>query len=211
MQSVQAQAQMKAYRHSQTVWPLYLVVGNPTDSPCFLPVPTRDVVSVTASFAFARLLTDKLRRHTSTSLEILRVVYHNGCCAVTSQSSSDMTLLDTAWKRPPSVLTESYCLLCVKSWPDIAVQALEGVSVSSEAGSRCPRHNSEWAPQYLHERLKLNTLHRHWDKIETSGVHRALRSAKLAWIGLVYFSRSMQNVLPSEVINKIITAVICQY
>ena len=200
--------------HSQPAWPLYLVVGNPTDSPRFFPVPAQSVALVTASFAFARLATDKLRSHTSTPLEILRVVYYNGCSPVTSQSSSSVTRLDNAWQSPPSVLSESYCQFCVKLWPALAFKAgagVVGVSVSPEAGAPCHRHRLEWAPQYLHERLKLNTLHQQWAEFKASGMRGALRSAKLAWIGPVYFSRSMQNELPPEVINMIVIAVICQY
>ena len=88
---------------------------------------------------------------------------------------------------------------------------LHRVSVCPELGSRCIRHMSDWAPQFLHDRLKLNTLHQHWDRANTPGVHGALHSAKMAWIGLLYFSRSMQNVLPFEVINMIESAVICLY
>lgn len=169
---------------------------------------------VTASFAFARLLTEKLR-NLSIPLQIVRVVYYNRYSLATSESSDHMARLDCAWKSPPFVLSESFCQLCLKSWGirggPFGKMVLQGVSVSSEHGSRCISHMSDWAPQFLHDRLKLNTLHQHWDSVNTPGVHGALCSAKMAWIGLLYFSRSMQNVLPFEVINMIESAVIRQY
>ena len=85
---------------------------------------------------------------------------------------------------------------------------LHGVDVCPQIGSKCISHTS---PQFLHYRLKLNTLHQHWDRADTPGMHEALRSAKIAWVGLLYFSRSMQNVLPFELIDMIESAVICQY
>lgn len=208
--------------HSQAAWPQYLVVGQPTDSQCqsllpilgILGVPRQKVAFVTASFAFANLLMRKLESHCSTPLEILRIVYYNRCSPVKLQSSGYLASLDSAWQTPPSVLSDSYCQLCVKILPDQGLQngaLLVGVSVSPDIGSQCLRHRSDWAPQYLHERLRLNTLNQHWDEVNTPGVPEASRSAKLAWIGPLYFSRSMQNVLPSEVRNMIVTAVICQY
>ena len=177
---------------------------------------TQELAFVTASFAFARLLTEKLR-NLSIPLQIVRVVYYNRCSLATSESSDHIARLDSAWKSPPSVLSESYCLLCLRPERTLGLiilhdkMVLHGVSVSSEHGSRCISHMSDWAPQFLHDRLKLNTLHQHWDLANTPGVHGALCSAKMAWIGLLYFSRSMQNVLPAEVINMIESAVVRQY
>ena len=209
-------------QHSQSFWPLYLVfsssagTGWPWCLP-ILPMLTQELAFVTASFAFARLLTGKLR-YLSIPPHIVRVVYYNRSSPVTSESSDDIARLDSAWKSPPSVLSESYCQLCMApkrtSGSGMRIHSemvLHGVGVSPEIGSRCISHASSWAPQFLHERLQLNTLHQQWDKINTPGVHGALRSAKLSWTGLLYFSRSMQNVLPAEVINMIESAVVRQY
>lgn len=212
-----------SYRYqSQAAWPLYLVVGQPTDSRChsifpslgILGVPRQKVAVVTASFAFANLLMRKLESHSSIPLEILRIVFYNRCSPVKLQSSGHLASLDSAWPTPPSVLSDSYCQLCVQIVPvdglRNGLRILVGVSVSPDIGSQCLRHRSDWAPQYLHERLRLNTLHQHWEEVNTPGLPEALRSAKLAWIGPLYFARSMQNVLPSEVLRMIVTAVICQ-
>ena len=67
-------------------------------------------------------------------------------------------------------------------------------------------HAFEWVPQIIHEKVKLNSLYCRWCKHDTAGALDALQSAKMAWIGLAYFARSMQTVLPSDVLDNIVSA-----
>ena len=191
-------------------WPLYLVVSSSTHGEFGLSVPRDKMAFVTGSFAFARLLAERLRSHLSEPLYILRVVYYNRFNSIMLQANKCVARLDRAWawSSPPSVFSASYCQLCLKS--SLTSCALE-VTVSPDPGSACPVHRLEWAPQYFHERLKLNTLYHHWEKFNTAGVLAALRSAKTAWIGPLYFARTMRKVLPLEVMDIIVSAVICQY
>ena len=204
---------------SHAARPLYFVVSKPTGLRCRWTIPTlalprQKVALVTGSLAFARLAIQKLQSYLSRPLELVRVARYNRCMLVTFSSNDYLASMDRASQTPLSVnvLSESYCLLCVKVAPEQGISSdgpLKVVGVST--WSQCIGHRSDWAPQYLHERLKLNTLHQHWDEVITPGVLGALRSAKLAWTGPFYFARSMQDILPSEVLNMIVSAVICQY
>lgn len=97
-----------------------------------------------------------------------------------------------------------------KAWPDLYTHGIEqsliGVGVS-ETGSLCLRHGSNYATHVLHEKIQQNTLHQHWYKLNSPGVREALRSAKMSWIGLLYFIRSMLDVLPFEVVDVIMSDV----
>lgn len=199
-----------------TGWPLYLIVDPLTDvfpsEGWFLSMPRNNLALVTASFAFARLVTEKLSKHLSTPPQILRVSYRR-YCTVTPESRfllpDLMATESSAWQ----VLSESYCEMCLVMWPGQYTHGIEhilrltGVAVS-ETGSLCLRHGSDCA---VHETIQQNTLHQHWDKLNSPGMREALRSAKMSWIGLLYFSRSMLDVLPFEVIDTITSAVQRQY
>ena len=178
--------------------PLYLVINVPGE--VALPFSRKWLVLVTASFAFARCFRQQMIEQLNQHMYIIRVVYHNRSIPVTLQSSSFTARLDKAWCRPPSVFAAPYCQLCLKE------SKLVGVSVTSHTNYSCPMHASEWAPQFTHERFRLNSLYNHWYQHGSTGALDALRSAKLAWIGPIYFARSMRAVLPSDVLDKIISA-----
>lgn len=207
-------------QYSQNGWiagsPLYLIVDPLTGFPSegwFLRMPRKNLALVTASYAFACLVTEKLSKHLSTPPQILRV---NGSRYYTVTPESRMLLPDLVAKEgsPWQVLSESYCEMCLKVRPDHythgSEQSLTGVGVS-ETGSLCLRHGSDYATEFLHEKIQQSTLHQHWYKLNSPGVREALRSAKMSWIGLLYFIRSMLDVLPSEVVDMIMSDVQRQY
>ena len=161
-------------------------------------IRSEDVVLITASFTFARIFKDRFGSRVGRELHITRVVYTNRLLPVTRQSSHFVARLDSSWCRPPSMLALSFCQLCFL--PDRWV----GVSISNKEGSPCPLHPTHWAPQFNHERVRLNSFNPCWHESKTQGALQALRSAKLELIGPLYFARSMSAALPVEVLNLIL-------
>ena len=168
--------------------PIRDLYGKPKTGFFYLRIPRKNLAFATASFVFARVLIEKLSIHLSTPPELLQVLYCNCYHNVTSDLVDKVTWKDSAEPSLSSVLSETYCQVCLKLLPDPDRadfgMDLTGLSMPPESGSVC--HGSDCVPQIL----QLNTLHQHWDKVNTPGMREALRSAKIAWIGLLYFSRS---------------------
>ena len=65
---------------------------------------------------------------------------------------------------------------------------------------------SEWAPQFIHEDIRMNLLYIHWCKSGTADARDALRSAKLAWIGPICVARPIRAKLLRGVLDKVVSA-----
>ncbi len=180
-------------------WPLYLVTESDIDI-CLPPLALSRIVLISASFAFARLFCGHLEVSLGKSFDILRVTYYNRVLPVRAQSSAFVAQLDRLWCKPPSVIEVSYCLLCVKYG-----KTVEGLTVVTEHGKSCQAHQRVWSPQYQHEQIQLNELTMLWNREFSAGPSAALRCAKVAWTGPLYFLRAMKSSLPADILDYIVT------
>ena len=186
-------------------WPLYLVTESETER---VPLELNRIVLASASFAFARLFCHHLELSLGKKMGVIRVTYYNRSLPVGSQSSAFVTKLDSRWCRPPCVTEKAYCVLCIKTHGQHNT-CLEGLSVSPDLGTVCQAHQLNWAPQLKHERLQLNAVSKQWYEGNTAKACAALRSAKLAWTGPLYFARAVSNMLPVDIVNYIV-AISCE-
>ncbi len=115
-----------------------------------LPIQLDKLVLVTSSFAFARLACCCLGRSCHSWFDVLRVTHYSRCLPVGQQSSEFVARLDQHWSKPPGVLAEAYCQLCVESYrsdPHAEVTwLLNGVNVFNEPTIECGERLSDTSP-----------------------------------------------------------------
>lgn len=122
------------------------------------------------------------------------------------QSSEFVARLDQHWSKPPGVLAEAYCQLCVEPYrsdPRAEVTwLLNGVNVFNEPAVECEERPSDTSPEY--EQLGLNTLNKHWPEAKSAAARAALHSAKVAWTGPLYFARALRDHLPPDILDRVV-------
>lgn len=199
-------------------WPLYIVTEERSGYLNCQQIRLDNLVLVTSSFAFARLVSEHLDRScdskTRLAHDVVRVTHHNRFLPVSQQSSEFMARLDQHWTRPPSVV-EAHCQL----GGDFSVSwVLRSVTVLAEPAAPCARHNNnasrgslvtlsklhEVATNSSHKQLRLNVFNKHWPAANSADARAALQSAKLAWIGPLYFARALRGLLPAECLEHIV-------
>ncbi len=184
-------------------WPLYVVTQ---DFSSRLPIQLDKLVLVTSSFAFARLACCCLGRSCHSWFDVLRVTHYSRCLPVGQQSSEIVARLDQHWSKPPGVLAEAYCQLCVESYrsdPHAEVTwLLNGVNVFTEPTIECGERPLDTSPGY--EQLGLNTLNKHWPEARSAAARAALHSAKVAWTGPLYFARALRDHLPPDILDRVV-------
>ena len=186
-------------------WPLYVVTQHFCSR---LPIQLDKLVFVTSSFAFARLACCCLGRSCHSWFDVLRVTHHSRCLPVGQQSSDFVARLDQLWSKPPAVLAEAYCQLCVKFYrsdPHKQVTwLLNGVTVSTGPHLGCGERPLDASTGRSYEQLGLNTLNKRWPEAKSAAARTALHSAKVAWTGPLYFARALRDQLPPEVLDHVV-------
>lgn len=186
-------------------WPLYVITQNFSSR---LPTQLEKLVLVTSSFAFARLACCCLGRSFQSWFDILRVTHCSRCFPVGQQSSDFVARLDQHWSKPPGVLAEAYCQLCVKSYCSDSHEEvkwlLNGVNVFTGPTIGRGERPVDAFPVNSYEQLGLNTLNKHWPGARSAAARAALRSAKLAWTGPLFFARALRDQLPPEIMDRVV-------
>ena len=187
-------------------WPVYVVLRG---SPSCLPVPFRRIMLLSASFSFAREVCFHFNRVAGKPiLEVLRVTHVTRAVPVACQSSAFVRhTLDRHWARPPPVTSASSCQLCLEvrfttAGPEHWVQGLHPLPKSRTRQQQGQHGNPECSHQYV----DLNTITKSWGL--KSPAEEALRCAKRAWIGPLYFAKAMSQHPPVELRDTIAEAAV---
>lgn len=209
-------------------WPLYIVTHDLISTQ---QMQLDKLVLVTSSFAFASLVRGCLDpgRSWRRTFDVVRVTHYNQFLPVGQQSSEFMAVLDQHWNRPPAVLAEAYCQLCVEIHrPDRHKEPkwiVNGVTALAKLAAPCAKHTNNASQGSMvdpthcsmlhmelhgmdtgssHYQLGLNAFNKHWPAANSAVARAALHSAKLAWIGPLYFARALRDRLPYEILEHIV-------
>ena len=175
-------------------WPLYVVASSST--PPF-PIPRQDLVLVSWSTEFARLVCNCLAKtcdHRRFTLVRVPPGSHRKPAPVNAKrknSSAACDQLDHQTSAPSSVLMKMHCHTSDKHGRR---GLIDDITVCSDPSATNCSHKDA--------KLDLNTLTSVW--AASSAARDALYSAKLTWLGPLYFARALRGRLPDEILDDIV-------
>ncbi|KAL3137965.1 hypothetical protein ABBQ38_005210 [Trebouxia sp. C0009 RCD-2024] len=195
---------MKQPATPRDAWPMYVVLH---DLHPRLPVRVENILLISTSFSFARevcLQYKRIGRHRF-NLEILRVTHVTRSTPVAWQSSMFVRTLDRDWSRPPPLMSTAYCQLCMEVCltDQGPVRWIHGVHPNLD-GTLCQQQSQLGSLVGSHQPVLLNTILETWPPQPLA--KDALQSAKLAWIGLLYFAKAMRQRVPVPILDSIVEA-----
>ena len=179
-------------------FPVYVVCTGGSEK---MPFTLEDLYLITASLAFARCVTRYMQEQ---CVAIIRISQYNGCLHVNANSMDIARNLDRLrGHQHQPVVEAAYCKLCIKAGGTSTRAYKEVVGVNSTHEAPCQAHHHKWYPQYTHETVKLNTLSIFRAQQYRIKEMAEVCSAKLEWLGQLYFKRHFRHQLPGEVLQLI--------